>query len=65
MGVSYRSSSRGGSYKRRSFGDGGAAQRQKQTATRVAALRDQSNKYQQVNEAYLGDVKQVHQLEAL
>tara|TARA_B100000131_G_scaffold47921_1_gene42536 strand:+ start:4499 stop:7087 length:2589 start_codon:yes stop_codon:yes gene_type:complete len=64
MGVSYRSSSRGGSYKRRSFGDGGAAQRQKQTSTKIAALRDQSNKYQQVNEAYLGDVKQVHQLEA-
>lgn len=62
--IQYRPSGGGGRYKKTYFGDGGAAARKEKANRELNALRDQSNQYQAVNQQYLGDVKQVHQLEA-
>ncbi len=63
--IQYRPSGGGGGrFKKRSFGDGGAAARKEKATREINALRDSSNQYQAINEAYLGDVKQVHQEEA-
>jgi len=62
--IQYRPSGGGGRFKRRNFGDGGAAARKEKANRELNALRDSSNQYQAINEAYLGDVKQVHQIEA-
>ena len=62
--IQYRPSGGGGRFKKRSFGDGGAAARKEKATREINALRDSSNQYQAINEAYLGDVKQVHQEEA-
>ena len=50
--IQYRPSGGGGRYNKRNFGDGGAGARKEKANREINALRDQSNQYQAVNEAY-------------